>query len=102
MKLIGYILFQFPQPFHTRPNPCYNTTTMKHKKRTQHIKTTKTGTRHPKNIHQKTTITEQIKNAQKMKNSKFSKTPINPVPDWYNPKYQNAQMCKKHPFFVRF
>ncbi len=37
-----------------------------------------------------------------MKNSEFSKTPINPVPDWNNPKYKNAQMCKKHPFFVRF
>ena len=54
MKLIGYILFPGPQPLHIPPNTCYNTTTMKHKNRTQPTTLTKTGTRYPKNIHSKT------------------------------------------------
>ncbi len=37
-----------------------------------------------------------------MKISKKSYHPINPVSDWHNPENQNAPMCKKHPFLVRF
>ena len=37
-----------------------------------------------------------------MKISKKSYTPINPVSDWSKPENQNAPMCEKHPFLVRF
>ncbi len=75
---------------------------MKNENRLYFTFTTKTATRHPKNIHQKLTITEQIKNEPKMKNSEFPKTPINPVPDWHNPKLQNEPKTEKQPFLVRF
>ena len=75
---------------------------MKHKNRLHPIFTTKTDTRHPKNIHQKPTKIKEIKNEPKMKNSEFSKTSINPVPDWHNPKLQNEPKTEKQPFLVRF
>ncbi len=75
---------------------------MKNKTRTHPTFSTKTVTRYPKNIRPKTTITEQIKNEPKMKNSKFSKTSINPVPDRHNPKNQNEPKTEKQPFLVRF
>ena len=43
---------------------------MKNKKLTQHIKTTKTNIRHPKNIHQKTDQNQANKKRTKMKISK--------------------------------
>ena len=75
---------------------------MKNKNRLHLTFTTKTATRHPKNIHQKLTKIKQIKNVPKVKNSEFSKTPINPVPDWHNPKLQNVPKTEKQPFLVRF
>ncbi len=59
---------------------------MKNKKLTQHIKTAKTDTRHPKNIHQKTDHNQQIKKIQKTiffytkKHQKYRfQQPTNPV-----------------------
>ena len=75
---------------------------MKNKNRTQPTFSTKTDMRHPKNKHPKTDHNQGNKKRTKMKISKISKYPINPVPYWYNPKYQNALMCEKHPFLVRF
>ncbi len=75
---------------------------MKIKNRTHPTCTTKTATRHPKIFTQELTITKQIKNEPKMKNPEFSKTPINPVPDWYKPKLQNEPKTEKKPFLVRF
>ncbi len=102
MKLIGYILFPSPEPLPSLLNTCYNTTTMKNRNRLHLICTTKTGTRHPKNVHPKTDQNQANKNVHKMKISNFSKTPINPVPYWYNPKNQNVHRNEKRPFCVRF
>ena len=44
--------------------PLWNTTTMKNKNRLHLTFSTKTDTRHPKNIHKKPTITKQIKTNQ--------------------------------------
>ena len=38
----------------------------------------------------------------KMKILKKSYHLINPVSDWHKPENQNAPMCEKHPFLVRF
>ncbi len=102
MKLMGYILFQSPQTLPSLLNICYNTTTMKNKKRTQSIFSTKFATRHPKNIHPKTDHNQANKNVPNRKFQKVSYTLINPLPDWHNPKNPNVHRNEKQPFCVRF
>ncbi len=75
---------------------------MINKNRTQPISSTKTDTRHPKNIHPKTDHNQGNKNVPNRKFQKVSYTPINPVPDWHNPKSQNVRRNEKRPFCVRF
>ncbi len=75
---------------------------MKHKKRTQPTFSTKTFTCHPININTKTDQNQANKKRTKFKFSKKSYIPINPVPDWHNPKNQNEPKTEKHPFLVRF
>ncbi len=95
-------MFQSPQTLPFPTDTCYNTTTMKNKKRLHPTFTTKTATHHPKNIHQKTDHNQANKNEPNRKFQKVSYTPINPVPDWHNPKNQNVHRNEKRPFCVRF
>ncbi len=55
-----------------------------------------------RNVRTKTDQDQGNKKRTKMKFSKISHYPINPEPDWHNPKNQNAPMCEKQPFLVRF
>ena len=75
---------------------------MKINNRPQLITSTKTITRHPNNIHSKTDHNQANQNVPNRKFQKVSYTPINPVPDWYNPKRQNVHRNEKRPFCVRF
>ncbi len=75
---------------------------MKNENRTQPTLSTKTVIRYPKNIRPKTDHNQENKNVQKRKFQKVSYTPINPVPDWHNPKNQNVHRNEKRPFCVRF
>ena len=46
------------------------------------------------NFTTKTDHNQGHKKRTQMKKSKFSKYPINPVPDWYNPKSKRTQKQK--------
>ena len=68
---------------------------MKHKNRTQHIKTTNTGTRHPKNIHPKTDHNPAQK--KDTKNNFFlpQKTPKKPTSTTHKPS-QELTLDQQH------
>ncbi len=71
---------------------------MKNKTRPQPIISTKST----EISRQKTDYNQANKNVPNRKFQKVSYTPINPVPDWHNPKFRNVHRNEKQPFCVRF